>query len=137
MYCLAITHKNANIGIQSMTDADARKVFRKAIVSPWKKLPFFFKPLYEGSTDPKAELSFNPPAIRMSSDGSLAMSEVGLESVIDYSIADGSGYDGQKLIGHHHDEVGKFKAPLNVVDINSTIKECLSVNMGQNILALA
>lgn len=135
-YCIAITHKMAHCGIQSMTDKDAKKVFRKAIISPWKKLPFFFRPLYEGNTDPKEELSFNPPSEKLSNKGSKVNIKIGLESSIDFAIADGSGYDGQKLFFHHHDEVGKFRAPLNVSDINSVIKECLSTEMGLNIIGL-
>lgn len=135
-YCIAMVNKSAACGIQSMTDKDAEKVFKKALVSPWKKLPFFFKPLYEGTTDPKSELSFNPPATRLGNKGSKAESDVGLETKIDFAIADGSGYDGQKLLFHHHDEVGKFKYPLDIVDINSTIRECLSTEMGQNIVGL-
>ncbi len=135
-YCIAIVNKSAACGIQSMTDTDAKKVFLRKLIAPWKKLPFWFKPLYEGSTDPKAELSFNPPATRVSNKGSRAVSEVGLETTIDFAIADGSGYDGQKLLFHHHDEVGKFKYPLDIVDINSTIRECLSLDMGLNIVGL-
>ena len=98
-----MVNKSAACGIQSMTDKDAEKVFNKALVSPWKKQPFFFKPLYEGTTDPKSELSFNPPATRLGNKGSKAESDVGLETKIDFAIADGSGYDGQKLLFHHHD----------------------------------
>src|SRR5690606_31220780 len=39
-------------GIQSMNDVQARKCFLRHLVGPWKKLPFFFKPNYEGSTSP-------------------------------------------------------------------------------------
>lgn len=135
-YCITIVHQGTMGGIQSMTDDDAKKVFRKAIISPWKKLPFFFKPKYEGSTDPKTELSFNPPATRLSSRGSKSVSEVGLESIINFAIADGSGYDGQKLCCHHRDEGGKLEHPIDIVDCHNITKECLSENMGQHITGL-
>jgi hypothetical protein len=135
-YVLCMTHFNVMGGIQSMTDGDAKKVYQKAVIKPWKKLPFFFKPIYEGSTNPKEELSFTPQAIRISIEGSPASVDSGLESKIDFAIADGSGYDGQKLIYHHHDEVGKFKSPLDIRDISSTVRECLTLDMGQTIVGL-
>lgn len=114
-------------GIQSMNDVQARKCFLKHLVSPWKKLPFFFKPNYEGSTSPKTELSFSPPAVRLSSKGSLSTAELGLESKIDYEMADPSAYDGDKLYFHHDDEVGKLKKGLSCWDRHTVVKECLAV----------
>jgi hypothetical protein len=112
-------------GIQSMNDVQARKCFLRHLVGPWKKLPFFFKPNYEGSTSPKTELSFSPPAKRLSSRGSLSTSELGLESGINYEMADPSAYDGDKLYFHHDDEVGKLKKGLSCWDRHTVVKECL------------
>lgn len=112
-------------GIQSMNDVQARKCFLRHLVGPWKKLPFFFKPNYEGSTSPKTELSFSPPAKRLSSKGSLSMSELGLESGINYEMADSSAYDGDKLYFHHDDEVGKLKKGISCEDRHTVVKECL------------
>ena len=112
-------------GIQSMNDVQARKCFLRHLVAPWKKLPFFFKPNYEGSTSPKTELSFSPPAKRLSSKGSLSISELGLESGINYEMADPSAYDGDKLYYHHDDEVGKLKKGLSCWDRHTVVKECL------------
>jgi hypothetical protein len=112
-------------GIQSMNDVQARKCFLRHLVGPWKKLPFFFKPNYEGSTSPKTELSFSPPAKRLSSRGALSTSELGLESGINYDMADPSAYDGDKLYFHHDDEVGKLKKGLSCWDRHTVVKECL------------
>jgi hypothetical protein len=114
-------------GIQSMNDVQAKKCFLKHLVGPWKRLPFFFKPNYEGSTSPKTELSFSPPAVRLSSRGSLTMSELGLESKIDFEMADSSAYDGDKLYFHHDDEVGKLKKGLSCWDRHTVVKECLAI----------
>jgi len=119
-------------GIQSMNDVQARKCFLKHLVGPWKKLPFFFKPNYEGSTSPKTELSFSPPAKRLSSKGSLATSEIGLESMINFDNADPAAYDGDKLYFHHDDEVGKLKKGLSCWDRHLVVKECLV--MGSEII---
>lgn len=116
---------NAWGGIQSMNDPQARKAFTKHLVSPWKKLPFFFKPNYEGSTNPKTEMSFEPPATRISSRGALISGAEGLESKIDYQPADKSAYDGDKLYIHHDDEVGKLKPPNNCWERHQVVKECL------------
>ncbi|MBE3086021.1 MAG: hypothetical protein IMZ64_07375 [Bacteroidetes bacterium] len=91
-------------GIQSMNEVQGRKCFLKHLVGPWKKLPFFFKPNYEGSTSPKTELSFSPPAQRLSSKGSLATSKIGLESMINFDNAEPAAYDGDKLYFHHDDD---------------------------------
>jgi hypothetical protein len=112
-------------GIQSMNDVQARKCFLRHLVAPWKKLPFFFKPSYEGSTSPKTELSFSPPATRLSSKGALSKSDLGLESGINYEMADPSAYDGDKLYFHHDDEVGKLKKGLSCWDRHAVVKECL------------
>jgi hypothetical protein len=133
-YCIVFTHKNANGGIQSMTDEDAKRVFLK-LTSSWSKLPFFFKPNYEGSTSPKAELSFNVQAKRLSNSGSLANYEIGLESKIDFAIADASGYDGTKEYVLHRDEGGKLKKH-DLLQVQSTSRECLSENMGLDIIGL-
>lgn len=116
---------NARGGIQSQNETQGRKCFLKHLVSPWKKLPFFFKPNYEGSTSPKTELSFSPPAKRLSSKGSLVSSEIGLESMIDFGPADAGYYDGEKLYFHHDDEVGKLKKGLSCWARHLVVKECL------------
>lgn len=125
---------NAHGGIQSQNDTQARECFLKHLVAPWKKLPFFFKPGYEGSTSPKSELSFNPPAKRLSSKGSLAMSEIGLGSMIDYAPADPGAYDGWKLYFHHDDEVGKLDKGLNCWARHLVVKECLQQGAGKDII---
>jgi hypothetical protein len=112
-------------GIQSMNDKSSRACFLVHLVQPWKKLPFFFKPSYEGSTSPKTELSFSPPAVRLSSKGSLSTIHFGLESSINYAVADARAYDGWKLYFHHDDEVGKLTEGLSCWTRHLVVKECL------------
>lgn len=125
---------NANMGIQSMTDSNAKTAYLKAILYPFKKLPFYFKPNYTNTTDSKSGLTFDMPSKKITGKGAYAHIDVGLNSRIDYGIADGAAYDGQKLHFHHHDEVGKFKAPLSLIDIHNVIRECLSEDMGREII---
>lgn len=125
--------KNAMGGIQSMNEDKAKRAFHKQLISPWKKLPFFFKPNYEGSTDPKTIISFNPPAVRLSSKGSRVISNVGLESMISYEVADKGAYDGDQLLFHHDDEVGKLDN-VDCWERHLIVKECLVV--GSDIIGL-
>jgi hypothetical protein len=119
-------------GIQSMNEVQARKCFLKHLISPWKKLPFYFKPEYNGSTSPKKELTFEPPARRLSSKGSIIGGSIGLESMINFGPADAGTYDGDKLYVHHDDEVGKLKKGLSCWDRHLVVKECLV--MGSEII---
>lgn len=112
-------------GIQSQNETQGRKCFVKHLVSPWKKLPFFFRPNYEGSTSPKKEMSFAPPPRRLSSKGALLTSDIGLESMINFDNADPGAYDGDKLYFHHDDEVGKLKKGLSCWNRHLVVKECL------------
>ena len=127
---------NAMGGIQSMTGDSARKAFTKHLVRPWKKLPFFFKPQYDGSTDPKKELIFDKPGVKIGGKGSILKIDVGLESVINYAeTAGGSYYDGEKLHFYHGDEKGKTVNE-NVREVHDIIKECLSLGSGMQIHGL-
>lgn len=131
-YCIITITIGAWGGIQSQNDVQASKCFRKHLVAPWRKLPFFFKPNYEGSTSPKSELSFSPSAKRLSSKGSLISSEIGLESMINFDDAEPGAYDGDKLYFHHDDEVGKLKKGISCWDRHLVVKECLV--MGSEII---
>jgi hypothetical protein len=100
--------KNAVGGIQSKTGADAKKVFAKAIVQPFKKMPRFFRPEYDlsGGITPKSELRFQQTNIRgKKAEESLEKDELG--SLIDYQSADVVAYDGQKLHRYFRDEWAK------------------------------
>lgn len=135
LYCMAIVSKNGLFAIQSLNDKAAEHTFSVHIVDPWQRLPFFFKPNYEGSTNPKKMgLSFSPPAVRMSSKGSLAKANAGLNTKIIFAEASGDGVDGKKVLGHEHDEVGKFEPPLNMPLISARIKPCFTLNQGQDII---
>ena len=114
-----------NGGIQSRNEKDSKKVFRKHIMPAFKRMSFFFKPEYEGTTDSKSELSFNPPARRLSSRGSKMHAGIGLESMIDYRASGEKMYDGDKLHFFHGDEEGK-DIDTDVIKRNATIRECLS-----------
>jgi len=124
--------KNVWGGIQSRTDEDARSVFQKKLVRPWKRVPFFFRPYYTGSTNPKNQLEFDIPSLRIGAGGALASTGAGLESGIDFQPGDEGAYDGWKLHFQHDDEVGK-NVKNDVWKRHLVGKECLSQDFGMSI----
>ncbi len=109
MFDLISRSKNKNGGIQSKTAGDAKNnVFQKSIVSPFKKLPDFFRPVYDQSkgVTPTSELRF----YRTTKRGRKSLEDLGkpeLESQIDWKSSDKYAYDGTKLHRYLGDEVGK------------------------------
>lgn len=121
---------NFHGGIQSMDGQSAKKAFLKAVVKPWRKLPFFFKPLYGGSTSPQTVLEFDVPVERIGRSGSKLISATGLESFIDYAESSKRGaYDGDKLHFYHRDESGKTTEE-DVNEAHSVVKKCISTGNG-------
>ena len=106
--------KNARAGIQSKTGADAKEVFRKAIIQPFKKLPDFFVPIYDQSKGltPTSELRFYQTTIKGKKANTIKDEEE-LESAIDWKTSEAISYDGQKIQRYLGDEVGKT-ADINV-----------------------
>lgn len=97
-----------NAGIQSKTGNDAKKVFSKAVITPFKKLPKFFRPEYDMSLGitPKTEIRFQQTNIRgKKAEDNLDKEELG--SMIDHQSADIVAYDGQKIQRYFGDEWAK------------------------------
>jgi len=110
--------KSVDGGIQSKTGADAQKnVFQKYTIRPFKKLPDFFKPIYDttkGET-PSSELSFFRPNRKGQYSGTDTREE--LESKIDWRTSDKFSYDSQVLARYICDEAGKF-VEVDVYDLH-------------------
>ena len=106
---------DAYIGIQGMGDTNAGRVFYNHFNKPFKKLPIFFKPLFE-QLDPKNEQIFN-------NDDPL----IGLGTAVDFATSsDRSAYDGSKLHRYHKDEPGKDKLE-DISKSHIVVKRCLSL----------
>lgn len=114
LYEHASRTKNSRSGIQSKTGSDAKEVFRKAIVQPFKKIPDFFVPVYDQSKGltPTSELRFYQTTVKGKKAASIKDDEE-LESMIDWKTSEAISYDGQKLQRYLGDEVGKT-AEINV-----------------------
>jgi hypothetical protein len=115
---IATRRRNSMVGIQSKTDGDAKSFFRKFIVRQFRKLPFYFKPIYDGNKNPVNELKFE---WGRSAGESLIEP---LETIIDYRSSVPVAYDGEKLIFYIMDEAGKF-LNCNPVDTWDKVKYCL------------
>lgn len=112
-------------GIQSKTDTDGAKVFKKLIKS-WKRLPEYFKPVDVGDSDPVKKLEYKNPKTRSTKTQKKEYSQV-LESEITYGNAKEGYYDGDGLAIIFHDEIGKTDPKdANVWVRWDTVKECLA-----------
>lgn len=126
--------KNVNAGLQSYTDVEAEKNFRR-LAKGNRSMPFFFRPTHSGS-DSKC-LAFMKPnevvsmkkiiekagKIDEGNDGEF------LGSYIDYEATVNGKYDGQQLFTYHLDEV--FKIPvhkMNVKDQWKNIRKVITLN---------
>lgn len=111
--------------IQSKTGNDAKKVFGKAVVFPFKKLPRFFRPEYDMSlgVTPKTEMRFQQTNVRgKKAEDNIDRDELG--SSIDFQSADAVAYDGQKIHRYFGDEWGKT-TEANVFDRHEVVRYCL------------
>ncbi len=113
---------NSQSGIQSKTDSDANKVFKKLIFS-WKKVPYFFKPIDSGESNPKTVLEFTEPSRRNTKVNAKEYGLV-LDSLIDYESSNEEAYDGTKQLVNYQDEIGKCKK-INVNDRIKIVRECV------------
>jgi hypothetical protein len=120
-----------NAGIQSKTGNDAKKVFAKAVVAPFKKLPKFFRPEYDTSLGitPKSEIRFQQTNVRgKKAEDNIEKEELG--SMIDWGSADTIHYDGQKIHRYFSDEWAKT-TEVNIYDRHEVIRYCLLDDEGK------
>lgn len=119
---------NQHCGIQSKDDDGAEEVMKKAIVQPWKKLPDFFRPIYDlmKGDDPNELRFFNT-----SRRGSTALEdreeEEALESWIDYGPATEGYYDGPELDTYISDEAGKVEKKISIKTRQDTVRYCSEI----------
>ncbi len=128
--------KMTNGGIQSKTGQDAKKVFAKAVINPFIKLPKFFRPEYDmgGGLRPKSALAFQQTNVR-GKKAEINMVKDELGSMIDHEDAALIAYDGQKLHRYFGDEWAKT-IEVNIYDRHEVIRYCLMDDEG-NIIGKA
>jgi hypothetical protein len=117
--------KMVNGALQSKKGNDAKAVFAKAIVYPFRKFPRFFRPEYDMSLgiNPKTEIRFQQTNIRgKKAEDSIDKDELG--SMIDWGSADPLHYDGHKIHRYFSDEWGKT-TEANVFDRHEVVRYCM------------
>lgn len=121
--------KGKHGGIQSKTNPDAKEVFNKAVIAAWKKLPHFFRPIYDYSAGdpPKGELRFFRPAVKGRKALDIDPNEEELESWIDYKSSEPESYDGPELHRYVSDEAGKLK-DISIYERHEVVQFCSDVD---------
>jgi len=118
------------VGMISKTGSDAKSMFRKAVRS-YKKLPFFFKPQVDGTTNPKSELHFVRPSRRLTRNFTKDDGEAdGLDTIIRWYNTDLNAMDGERIAPLMIiDEAGKFPKQVPFSSYWDIAKTCLEEGM--------
>lgn len=115
-------------GMQSKTDDDGWGIFKKAIVHPWRKLPDFYRPIYDlmKGDDPNDELRFFATS-RRGQQAELEEPEEALESWFDYGSSEEGFYDGPELHTYISDETGKTRKEVSVRERQRVTREATEI----------
>jgi len=128
--------KMVNGALQSKTGNDAKKVFGKAVVYPFRKFPRFFRPEYDMSlgVNPKTEIRFQQTNVRgKKAEDGIDKDELG--SNIDWGSADPIHYDGQKLHRYFSDEWGKcFGKGTRIRMYDGSVKNVEDIGEGELVM---
>ena len=120
--------KDKLIGIQSKTGKDAQEnIFMKKVVYMFRNYPFFFKPIQDGTTNPRMELAFREPSKRITKKNKTSQTGEALNTVINWKNTTNNAYDGEKLHLLYLDEAGKWEKPTDIKDAWRIQRTCLIV----------
>lgn len=116
------------LGIQSKTGKDAQEnIFMKKVVPMFKSYPFFFKPIQDGSTNPRMELAFRTPSEKITKKKKVAHAGDELNTIINWKNTVANAYDGEKTWRLYLDEAGKWEAPADIREAWRVERTCLLV----------
>ncbi len=120
--------KDKLLGIQSKTGKDSQEnIFMKKVVSIFKSYPFFFKPIQDGTTNPRMELAFREPSKRITTKNKTSFRGDALNTVINWKNTTNNAYDGEKLHMLYLDEAGKWEKPVDIREAWRIERTCLIV----------
>ena len=120
--------KDKLLGIQSKTGKDAQEnIFMKKVVYMFRHYPFFFKPIQDGTTNPRMELAFREPSKRITKNNKTTQTGEALNTVINWKNTTNNAYDGEKLHLMYLDEAGKWERPTDIRDAWRIQRTCLIV----------
>lgn len=128
--------KDKLLGLQSKTGKDAQEnIFMKKVVYMFKTYPFFFKPIQDGTTNPRVELAFREPSKRITKNNKTTSKGEALNTIINWKNTTNNAYDGEKLHMLYLDEAGKWEKPTDIREAWRIQKTCLIV--GRKIIGTA
>ena len=128
--------KDKLLGIQSKTGKDAQEnIFMKKVVYMFRNYPFFFKPIQDGTTNPRMELAFREPSKRITKKNKTSQMGEALNTVVNWKNTTNNAYDGEKLHILYLDEAGKWEKPSDIRDAWRIERTCLIV--GRKIIGKA
>ena len=120
--------KDKLLGIQSKTGKDAQEnIFMKKVVSMFRHYPFFFKPIQDGTTNPRMELAFREPSKRITKNNKTSYVGDALNTVLNWKNTTNNAYDGEKLHMLYMDEAGKWEKPADIREAWRIERTCLIV----------
>lgn len=120
--------KDKLLGIQSKTGKDAQEnIFMKKVVFMFRSYPFFFKPIQDGTTNPRMELAFREPSKRITKNNKTSFKGDALNTVINWKNTTNNAYDGEKVHILYLDEAGKWERPSDIRDAWRVQRTCLIV----------
>ena len=120
--------KEKLLGLQSKTGKDAQEnIFMKKVVPIFRSYPFFFKPIQDGTTNPRMELAFREPAKRITKKNKTAQRGEALNTIINWKNTTNNAYDGEKLHLLYLDEAGKWEKPTDIREAWRIQRTCLIV----------
>ena len=119
---------DVTVGIMSKTGKDAQEnIFMKKVVGMYRHYPFFFKPIQDGTTNPRQELAFREPSKRITKNNKTAIKGQALNTVVNWRNTTSNAYDGEKLKLLFIDEGGKFEKPEDILEVWRIHRTCLMV----------
>lgn len=120
--------KDKLLGIQSKTGKDAQEnIFMKKVVPMFRAYPFFFKPIQDGTTNPRMELAFREPSKRITKKNKTSQKGDALNTIINWKNTTNNAYDGEKLHVLYLDEAGKWEKPVDIKEAWRIERTCLIV----------
>jgi hypothetical protein len=120
--------KDKLLGIMSKTGKDAQEnIFMKKAVPVFLSYPFFFKPIQDGTTNPRMELAFREPSKRITKKNKTSQRGEALNTIINWKNTTNNAYDGEKLHYLYLDESGKWEKPTDIRESWRIHRTCLIV----------
>ena len=99
----------------------------KKVVAIFRSYPFFFKPIQDGTTNPRMELAFREPSKRITKNNKTSQRGDALNTVINWKNTTNNAYDGEKLHMLYLDEAGKWEKPTDIREAWRIERTCLIV----------